>query len=158
MIIFSNGDFKGPEKYCPRIDLAKLNSVDNTDNIYCDKLDNTGEKYERDINNVKRFKAEEMWWRASSWHLSTRRKNKRNNILKGIVECSNGEEVYRYNYRKGSALDDVHCSQKDGAKGLCLAKCLGGSDETNYSGKSAMRSRLDRPAYLIVVCIQTSGE
>jgi hypothetical protein len=74
--------------------------------------------------------------------------------MKGIVECSNGEEVYRYNYRKGSALDDVHCSQKDAEKGLCLAKCLGGSDETTYSGKNGNQGAFSLSNF----GIQTRGE
>ena len=151
-VIFRNGDFKGPEKYCPRVDLTKLRNPDKNDDIYCDKLENTGDKYKKDVNNVKRFQSEAMWWKASSWHLSSRRKNQRNNILKGIVECSNGKDVFRYNYRKGSALNDVQCSQKDGKKGLCLAKCLDGSDETTYNGKKR------GSAYLIVSRVQMSGE
>ena len=89
--------------------------------------------YSVDIKTNKEFTTK----RASSWHRqketrrkkakqgrSSRRKPKRNYILKGIVECANGQQVFRYNYRNGSNRSDLDCHQtSEKPQHYCLNKC-----------------------------------
>merc|ERR1739838_1188460 len=87
-----------------------------------------------------------MGKRATSWHRqketrrkkakqgrSSRRKPKRNYILKGIVECANGQKMFRYNYRNGSNRSDLDCHQtSEKPEHYCLNKCCKIGPVTRY--------------------------